>query len=84
MEICTYIVRGELTHQDSMGTKETLTRGAVQFMTAGGGVHHQEHNLHKEKDLRFIQIWIQPRQRGLKANYGSYRGEDESIRQNKW
>lgn len=31
-EICTYIVDGYLTHQDSMGTSETLSRGDVQFM----------------------------------------------------
>lgn len=35
MEICTYIVEGNLTHQDSMGTKETLTRGDIQFMVRG-------------------------------------------------
>ncbi len=33
MEIITYIVEGELTHKDSMGTEETLGRGAIQFMT---------------------------------------------------
>lgn len=32
MEICTYVVQGKLTHKDSMGTSETLERGAVQFM----------------------------------------------------
>ena len=32
VEICTYVVDGELTHQDSMGTAETLSRGAIQFM----------------------------------------------------
>lgn len=32
MEICTYVVEGKLTHKDSMGTSETLERGAVQFM----------------------------------------------------
>ena len=32
MEICTYIVEGSLTHKDSMGTKETIGRGGVQFM----------------------------------------------------
>jgi len=56
VEICTYIVNGSLTHQDSMGTKETLTRGAIQFMTAGSGVTHSEHNLDKTNPLRFIQI----------------------------
>ena len=55
MEILTYIVHGELTHQDSMGTKESLGRGSIQFMTAGTGVQHSEFNHSKEKPLRFIQ-----------------------------
>lgn len=33
-EICTYVVNGKLTHQDSMGTQETLERGAIQFMVS--------------------------------------------------
>lgn len=70
MEIITYIVEGELTHQDSMGTKETLGRGSIQFMTAGKGIKHSEFN-HGDKPLRFIQTWIVPSQRGLKPNYGS-------------
>jgi redox-sensitive bicupin YhaK (pirin superfamily) len=77
VEICTYIVNGHLTHKDSMGTAETLTRGAVQFMTAGSGVTHSEHNLNTESPLRFIQIWITTRQRGLKPNYGSAPGSVE-------
>jgi redox-sensitive bicupin YhaK (pirin superfamily) len=71
MEIITYIVNGELTHQDSMGTKESLGRGSIQFMTAGTGVRHSEFN-HEDKPLRFIQTWIVPRSRGLAPNYGSY------------
>ena len=35
MEIITYVVDGSLSHQDTMGTCETLGRGSVQFMTAG-------------------------------------------------
>jgi redox-sensitive bicupin YhaK (pirin superfamily) len=34
VEICTYIVKGKLTHQDSMGTQETLERGAIQYMVS--------------------------------------------------
>lgn len=56
MEIVTYIVEGELTHKDSMGTEETLHRGSIQFMTAGTGVSHSEHNRHPSKPLRFIQV----------------------------
>eukprot|EP00668_Euglena_longa_P043099 GGOE01057121.1.p2 GENE.GGOE01057121.1~~GGOE01057121.1.p2 ORF type:complete len:200 (-),score=50.97 GGOE01057121.1:137-736(-) len=73
MEIVSYVVEGELTHQDSMGQKETLGAGSVQFMTAGTGIMHSEHNL-GDKPLRFIQIWIVPRSRGLKPNYGSFDG----------
>ena len=46
----TFIVDGYLTHKDSMGTEETLGRGSVQFMTAGTGIYHSEHNLSKELD----------------------------------
>jgi redox-sensitive bicupin YhaK (pirin superfamily) len=53
-----------------MGTKETLGRGAIQFMTAGTGVRHEEYN-HEGKPLRFIQTWINPRSRRLTPNYGS-------------
>lgn len=72
MEIVTYIVEGELTHKDSMGTSETLGRGAVQFMTAGTGVRHSEHNLSRDAPLRFIQMWLTPSQSGLDPTYGSH------------
>jgi redox-sensitive bicupin YhaK (pirin superfamily) len=71
MEIVTYIVEGKLTHEDSMGTEESLGRGSIQFMTAGRGVMHSEFN-HGDKPLRFIQTWIKPSDFGLKPNYGSY------------
>jgi redox-sensitive bicupin YhaK (pirin superfamily) len=71
MEIITYIVHGSLTHQDSMGSKESLGRGSIQFMTAGTGIQHSEFN-HSEQPLRFIQTWILPRSRGLVPNYGSF------------
>eukprot|EP01031_Cornospumella_fuschlensis_P033581 gene33581-40624_t len=86
VEICTYVVEGKLTHQDSMGTEETLGRGSIQFMTAGTGVTHSEHNLDVRSPLRFIQIWINTRQRGLKPNYGSMVGDAAAAtaRRNKW
>jgi quercetin 2,3-dioxygenase len=76
MEIITYIVDGELTHKDSMGTSESLGRGSIQFMTAGSGIRHSEFN-EGDKPLRFIQTWIVPSQRGLKPNYGSYNAQHE-------
>jgi redox-sensitive bicupin YhaK (pirin superfamily) len=80
MEIVTYIVDGELDHMDSLGTKESLGRGSIQFMTAGTGVRHSEFN-NGDKPLRFIQTWIKPAASGLKKNYGSYKGDPE-LRKN--
>lgn len=77
MEIITYIVHGSLTHKDSMGTKESLGRGSIQFMTAGKGVRHTEFN-HGDQPLRFIQTWIVPRSPGLKQNYGSFCGTNNA------
>jgi quercetin 2,3-dioxygenase len=76
MEIITYIVHGELTHQDSLGTKETLGRGSIQFMTAGTGVRHSEYN-HGNNPLRFIQTWIQPSKSGLSPKYGSFQAPEK-------
>jgi len=87
MEIITFIAEGELSHQDSMGTCETLGRGSVQFMTAGHGVRHSEHNLNTGAPLRFIQTWIMPRRRGLEPNYGSFSGTTAAAtaaRHNGW
>lgn len=82
MEIISYVVNGELTHGDSMGNKSTLNRGHVQYMSAGTGVYHSEHNL-GENVARFLQIWIYPDKTGYKPNYGDYRFPWEE-RKNKW
>lgn len=82
MEIISYIVNGEITHKDSMGNSETLKRGEVQYLSAGDGIYHSEHNLHKTLDLRLLQIWIIPPKQGLQRLYGSKRFK-EIDRKNK-
>lgn len=77
MEIITYIVNGQLTHEDSNGNKESLGRGSIQFMSAGTGVVHSEAN-HGDKPLRFIQTWISPSAYDLPSNYGSCCGDDDA------
>ncbi|MEI6835948.1 MAG: pirin family protein [Candidatus Falkowbacteria bacterium] len=72
MEIISYVVSGELTHGDNLGNKKTLTRGQVQYMSAGTGVYHSEHNL-GDNVARFLQIWIIPDKNGHTPTYGDYR-----------
>ncbi|OIK17195.1 hypothetical protein BIV60_00450 [Bacillus sp. MUM 116] len=82
MEIISYVVNGELTHGDSMGNNNTVTRGQVQYMSAGTGVLHSEYNL-GEDTLRFLQIWVLPVKNGLDPNYGDFRFNWED-RKNNW
>ena len=82
MEIISYVVNGEITHKDSMGNSETLKRGEVQYLSAGDGIYHSEHNLHKSEDLRLLQIWIIPPFTGLPRLYGSHQYKKEE-RQNR-
>ena len=70
MEIISYVVNGEITHQDSMGNAKVLKRGEVQYMSAGTGVHHSEHNRHESESLRLIQMWFVPSALHLTPVYG--------------
>ncbi len=82
MEIVSYVVDGELTHGDSMDNKNTITRGQVQYMSAGTGVFHSEHNFGNDM-LRFLQIWILPDEKGYTPTYGDFRF-DWNERTNNW
>ncbi|KAF1811604.1 RmlC-like cupin [Eremomyces bilateralis CBS 781.70] len=74
--IWTYVVSGELSHKDSLGNVETLTRGDVQFTSAGTGVRHSEWNGHTEREVHFLQIWAKPSTKGLAPEYVTRRFEE--------
>ena len=68
--IFSYVVDGKLSHADSMGNRETLGRGAFQYMCAGTGVRHSEMN-DDDDPCRFLQIWVKSSARNLDPEYGS-------------
>ncbi len=70
MEIISYVVKGALQHEDSMGTKAIIRPGEVQRMTAGTGVFHSEHNADPKDETHFFQIWIQPKNKNATPGYG--------------
>ncbi|MCW3836351.1 pirin family protein [Sphingomonas canadensis] len=70
MEIITYVRKGAITHQDSMGNTGRTAAGDVQVMSAGSGVRHAEYNLEPESTTLF-QIWILPRQAGGLPSWGT-------------
>ncbi|KAI0796170.1 RmlC-like cupin domain-containing protein [Abortiporus biennis] len=67
-EIFSYIVAGELRHNDSMGNVEILKRGDIQMTSAGTGIRHSEH-ANGDKQVHFLQIWSIPSQRNLTPQY---------------
>jgi redox-sensitive bicupin YhaK (pirin superfamily) len=69
MEIFSYVLEGALAHRDSLGNERILTPGQIQLMSAGTGVRHSEFNPSSIEPTHFLQIWIQPREQGLKPSY---------------
>lgn len=79
-EIFSYVLSGELTHRDSMSTRKAaadltskdfyvMSRGNVQFTSAGRGIAHSEQNEHRDDWVHFLQIWVSPWKRGLTPRY---------------
>ena len=69
MEIISYVLAGKLSHQDNMGNGSIIAPGDVQRMSAGRGVLHSEFNPSSTDGVHFLQIWIEPAQRGIAPSY---------------
>ena len=70
MEIITYVRKGAITHEDSLGNRGRTEAGDVQVMSAGTGIAHSEMN---EEDVatQIFQIWIMPNEQGLPPTWGT-------------
>lgn len=69
MEIVTYVIEGELEHQDSEGNRGVIYPREVQRMTAGSGITHSEYNHSDEKQLRLLQMWIFANKKNLEPSW---------------
>jgi redox-sensitive bicupin YhaK (pirin superfamily) len=62
METVTFILEGDILHQDSAGHQHVIEAGGIQWMTAGSGLIHSEVSSDKFKkeggNLEILQLWI--------------------------
>ena len=68
MEIITIVIKGAITHRDSLNNLEIIHEDEVQVMSAGTGISHSEKN-EKDIDCKLFQIWIYPDLQNLKPSY---------------
>ena len=83
MEIVTYVLSGQLEHQDSLGHHGVVNAGGVQYMSAGTGVAHSEFNHSAERPVHFVQMWVLPRSQGEAPAYGQA-SFAQAERTNRW
>ena len=57
IETVTYLISGEIDHEDSLGNKGKILSGQSQWMTAGSGILHQEMPRPADRMLG-VQLWI--------------------------
>jgi hypothetical protein len=80
MEIITLMLKGSLEHRDSMGNTQVIAQGEVQVMSAGTGIYHAEYNHSEKEDAKLFQIWIFPREKGLKPRYDQKFFEEQNTK----
>ena len=96
MEIVTWVLRGQLVHQDSEGHAGVIYPGLAQRMSAGTGILHSEKNdvpsfLRAEHDeltgaathedpVHFVQMWVVPDERGIEPGYEQLEIDAELLR----
>lgn len=69
MEIISIPLEGDLEHKDSLGNVAIIKEGEIQVMSAGSGVTHSEKNKNRDRQVKFLQIWVFPKVSNVTPRY---------------
>ncbi len=82
MEIISIPLSGDLKHRDSMGNETIIKQGDIQVMSAGTGISHSEMNANKDKEVKFLQIWVFPNKKNVQPRYGQITLDEAKMKNN--
>jgi hypothetical protein len=77
IETVTYMINGHVNHKDSIGNSGSIGSGDIQWMTAGGGIMHEEMPQPAQGEMIGFQLWVnlparlkmtKPRYQGILSN----------------
>ncbi len=77
IETVTYMINGHVNHKDSIGNSGSIGSGDIQWMTAGGGIMHEEMPQPAQGEMVGFQLWVnlparlkmtKPRYQGILSN----------------
>jgi redox-sensitive bicupin YhaK (pirin superfamily) len=68
-EVLSYLIEGELRHQDSLGNDLSLRAGGLQLLSTGTGMRHAESNPSATREAHLLHICIEPATAGLTPSY---------------
>lgn len=58
IETVTYMIKGHVNHKDSIGNSGSIGSGDIQWMTAGGGIMHEEMPQPGQGEMIGFQLWV--------------------------
>lgn len=58
IETVTYMIKGHVNHKDSIGNSGSISSGDIQWMTAGGGIMHEEMPQPGQGEMIGFQLWV--------------------------
>ncbi|HEX7187374.1 MAG TPA: pirin family protein [Actinomycetes bacterium] len=58
LQTVTWLLSGEVLHQDSIGSEAVVRPGSLSLMTAGRGITHAETSTPESPPLRGVQLWV--------------------------
>ncbi len=78
MEIISLILDGTMDHKDRAGNNGLIVAPAVQAISSGTGILHNEVN-GDDTPLNMLQIWFLPNEKGIEPNYGVLKFTESSF-----